>query len=136
MKKYILILFIVFVSFSFYQRIYAKEDLYQYRIEYYYDGILDRDATIYKEGAFASFVMDYETRNREGYVFSHSSIDDAGMTVTSDEDANVIQVFYEKRETEKKVDASEDTYTNTDTMLMLKRSIQSIFSFLRKLVTS
>lgn len=131
MKKIAYVLFIFLSTFSFSPCSRALEKLYQYRIEYYYDGILEKEATTYKEGNYASLIMDYETKNKDGYSFSHSSVDDAGMTITENEDANVIKVFYEKKETSAKVSSVDTDKENVDTLLKIKQALHSLFDFFK-----
>ncbi len=135
MKKYTYLLFTLFIIFSFYKTSYAEEKLYKYRIEYYYDNVLEKEATTYKNGTYASLIVDYETKNKDGYSFSHSSIDDAGMTITDDEDANVIKVFYEKKEDSIKVEAEQDSSKNIDAIIAFKQKLQSIFDFFKRILS-
>lgn len=135
MKKYTYILFIFFTAFGSCLIGDAKEKLYQYRIEYYYDDVLEEQSTVYKNGPYASLIVDYETKNKDGYSFSHSSIDDAGMTITDDESANVIKVFYEKKEDAIKVDREDDTKENIDSILSFKQKLQSIFDFFKRVLS-
>lgn len=134
MKKFTLILLTTIFFLSFSNVTHAEEKLYKYRIEYYYDNILEEKSTIYKNGAYASLITDFETRNKDGYSFSHSSVDDAGMTVTDDEKSNVIKVFYEKKEKAEAV--SKDIQTESmNTLLQLKEKLQPLFEFLKMLLS-
>lgn len=136
MKKYAYTLFIFFTVFSSLLTGSAAEKKYKYRIEYYYDDVLEEKSTTYKEGTFASLIVDYETKNRDGYLFSHSSVDDAGMTITEDENANVIKVFYEKKEDSAKVSSEKDTKESLDELSEFKQKLQSIFRFFKDLFSS
>lgn len=133
MKKLAFTLLTILSFLCFSNIIRAEEKLYKYRIEYYYDNVLEEKSTIYKNGTYASLITDFETKNRDGYSFSHSSVDDAGMTITDDENANVIKVFYEKKEKTEAV--SKDIQTeNMDAILKLKEKLQPIFQFFKVLL--
>ena len=73
----------------------AREDL-SYTIEYYYDGIKDEEKTVTKENVkFGTVVSEFEDKVIEGYQFD--KISNYPLTVSVNEDENVIKVYYTVR---------------------------------------
>lgn len=72
---------------------YTKKDDLTYRVEYYYDGVLDKSKTDYFENlTYGTEISEYEDKNIEGYIF----VKDTGVLVIDDEIDNVIKVYYEQ----------------------------------------
>ena len=72
---------------------YTKRNDLTYRVEYYYNGVIDSSKTEYFEGVTFGEVIDtYEEKMPEGYKFVK---DTAPLTIEDSED-NVIMVYYEE----------------------------------------
>ena len=70
----------------------AREDL-SYRIEYYYDGVINNDETINVDNVkFGTVVSEFTDKAIEGYQFS--SVSNYPLTVGVKEEDNVIRVYY------------------------------------------
>ena len=70
----------------------AREDL-SYRIEYYYDGVINNDETINVDNVkFGTVVSEFTDKAIEGYQFS--SVSNYPLTVGVNEEDNVIRVYY------------------------------------------
>ncbi|MDP3388135.1 MAG: InlB B-repeat-containing protein, partial [Eubacteriales bacterium] len=75
-------------------KVYYIKDNFDYSIEYYYDGTIDNDKTVTGSALFGSQVTSYTDKVIDGYKLG--STDNLPMTITSDEEANVIKVYYVK----------------------------------------
>lgn len=70
----------------------AREDL-SYKIEYYYDGIIDDEKTIIVENVrFGTVISEFTNKAIEGYQFEKT--ENYPLTVSTDNEANVIKVYY------------------------------------------
>lgn len=70
---------------------YTKRNDLSYRVEYYYDGVLDDSKTVYFENMeFGTIVSEYESKLSNGYEF----VNDSGSITIDDEQENVIKVYY------------------------------------------
>ena len=73
--------------------VYVKRTDLTYRVHYYYDTILDEDATeTYENQTFGDEVSDYTPKLKDGYKFDR---DTAPITIGTGE--NIIDVYYSKR---------------------------------------
>ena len=63
-----------------------------YTVRYYYDGVLDNDATATLYGVLGSSVSTYPTRRLNGYTLSRVAY--LPLKLTSNADDNVIRVYY------------------------------------------
>ncbi|MBV1756906.1 MAG: InlB B-repeat-containing protein [Dethiosulfatibacter sp.] len=72
--------------------VYYVKDSFDYTIEYYYDDIIDNDKTETETALFGDEINTYPDKNINGYKVDYT--DGLPLTITSDEDANVIKVFY------------------------------------------
>ncbi len=72
--------------------VYYVKDSFDYTIEYYYDDIIDNDKTETGTALFGDEINTYPDKNINGYKVDYT--DGLPLTITSDEDANVIKVFY------------------------------------------
>ena len=74
---------------------YYKLRDYSYRVEYYYDGIIDSSKTEQETATYGTKINTYDEKIIDGYVFNN----DAGkpLTITDNEETNVIKVYYIKR---------------------------------------
>lgn len=70
---------------------YKKRNDLKYRVEYYYDDVLDESKTVYFENMeFGTIVSEYESKLSNGYEF----VNDSGSITIDDEQENVIKVYY------------------------------------------
>ena len=70
----------------------AREDL-SYKVEYYYDGIIDDEKTIIVENVrFGTVISEFTNKAIEGYQFEKT--ENYPLTVSTDNEANVIKVYY------------------------------------------
>lgn len=67
---------------------------YGYRIEYYYDGVLDPEETVTSSDYFGNIVNSYEDKVRDGYKFEKE--ENAELRITEDEQQNVMKIYYVK----------------------------------------
>lgn len=75
-------------------KIYYVKDSFGYSIEYYYDNTIDTSKTVTGTGVFGSQITTYPDKVIDGYKLG--STDNLPMTITSDEDENVIKIYYVK----------------------------------------
>ena len=73
----------------------ARDDL-SYKVEYYYDGIIDNDKTAeYSNIKFGTIITEYTDEVIEGYQLERT--ENVPLTVGTNTDENVIKVYYTKR---------------------------------------
>ena len=73
----------------------AREDL-SYKIEYYYDGIIDDEKTITVENVkFGTVISEFTDKVIEGYQFEKT--ENYPLTVSTSNESNVIKVYYTVR---------------------------------------
>ena len=73
----------------------AREDL-SYKIEYYYDGIIDDEKTITVNNVkFGTVISEFTDKVIEGYQFEKT--ENYPLTVSTNNDANVIKIYYTVR---------------------------------------
>ena len=70
--------------------------MYNYIVEYYFDGVKDETLTDTKEARRDSQVETYEDKIKEGYVFEKT--ENLPLTIVEDTSKNVIKVYYKSRE--------------------------------------
>lgn len=76
--------------------IYTKKDNLGYRVEYYFDGIIDSSKTEYFEGfEFGTVIYNYTDKLSDGYIF----VSDTAPLTIDDSNDNVIKVYYETAST-------------------------------------
>ena len=75
---------------------YRLKPQYNYKIEYYYDGVLDTSATETLQSIEGKQIDTYPDKPKEGYVFDRT--ENLPLTVSTDEIQNVIKVYYKPRE--------------------------------------
>ena len=68
---------------------------YEYRVEYYYDEVIDNSKTVIGTAKYNDVISSYTAKNKTGFVFDR----DVGkpLTIGTDETANVIKVYYRRR---------------------------------------
>lgn len=69
----------------------VKEYL-DYKIEYYYDGVLDKAKTILLQGKKNQMIDSYPAKVKEGYVLE--KVDNLPLRINTDETRNVMRVYY------------------------------------------
>lgn len=70
---------------------YISNDI-EYKVEYYYDGELNEEATVVKTGKYKEVVNTYEDKVIDGYVFE--KVENIPLDLNVDETLNVIKVYY------------------------------------------
>jgi len=74
--------------------VYYISDLYGYTIEYYYDGIINNNATITATKAFAESVNLYDSKLIDGYKLD--TVTGLPLQISVDATKNVVRVYYVK----------------------------------------
>ena len=75
---------------------YRLKPMYNYTVEYYFDGVKDESLTDTKEARKDSKIETYEDKIKEGYVFEKT--ENLPLTIVEDTSKNVIKVYYKSRE--------------------------------------
>ena len=77
--------------------LYYSKKQYEYRVEHYYDNVIDENQTVRLQAPFESVINreDYERKEKDGYTFSDD--DGVPLTIGTNTDENVIKVYYTKR---------------------------------------
>ena len=73
-------------------RVYYVKGEFGYRIEYYYDNVLDEDATEYGTATFGEVIDSFTHKYGLNYYFVGTS--NFPLTITSNPENNVIRVYY------------------------------------------
>ena len=71
---------------------------FNYKIEYYYDGILDSTKTEERKDIWGTNIDSYDDKVEDGYIFDRT--ENFPLTISEIEDNNVIKVYYELEESE------------------------------------
>ena len=74
---------------------YYKLKDYGYRVEYYYDGVIDNSKTENSTAKYGEKIDNYTDKVIDGYVFDKT--EGKPLTITTDLSSNVIKVYYVKR---------------------------------------
>ena len=74
---------------------YYKIKDYAYRIEYYLDGVLNESLTDNRKATLGKEITNYVEQKVDGYTFR--KVENLPLTVTKDEESNVIKVYFEIR---------------------------------------
>ena len=82
--------------------VYYEKDNFDYRIEYYYDGVIDNSKTIINKKQFKDIIDTYEDKNIDGYKLD--TVDGLPLEITSNPDNNIIKVYYIKDNFEYRVE--------------------------------
>lgn len=75
---------------------YRLKPMYNYTVEYYYDGEKDYSLTETLQAIAGKTIDTYPTKQKEGYVFDKT--ENLPLIVSTDETQNVIKVYYKARE--------------------------------------
>ena len=73
-------------------KVYYGKDSFDYTIEYYYEGIIDKSKTHTEKALYETIIKDYEDKNIEGYRFEKT--EGAPLKVSENESENIIRVYY------------------------------------------
>ena len=75
-------------------RIYYVKDKFDYKIEYYFDGVKDDSKTEVIKATFEDEISTYTEKNMVGYVLE--KVENLPLIVTENVDNNIIKVYYSK----------------------------------------
>ena len=109
---------------------------YKYHVQYYYDNVLDNTKTVENEVAYGTKITSYSGKNITGFIFDKD--ENKPLTVTENEDNNVIKVYYKHVDYDitYDLDGGEQTQSNpdkysvlTDTFTLIK-PVKSGYTFL------
>ena len=75
-------------------KIYYAKDNFGYKVEYYYDGLLDDSKTDAKSATYQSVISNYTDKAITGYKLEKT--ENLPLTIASDETNNLIKVYYVK----------------------------------------
>ena len=76
--------------------VYVKRDDLSYKVQYYYDGIIDESLTeVYSNQLFESTINEYTDKVKDGYKFSE--VKNLPLVVGINEEENIIEVYYVKK---------------------------------------
>lgn len=68
------------------------KEYFDYKIEYYYDSVLDKAKTILLQGKKGQIVDSYPAKTKEGYVLE--KVDNLPLRIREDEEQNIMKVYY------------------------------------------
>ena len=68
-------------------------NMYDFQIEYYFDGVLDEEKTDYLSGYYKDTIVDYEDKSEDGYEFDR--VETVPMELLGE--GQVVKVYYKKR---------------------------------------
>ena len=75
--------------------VYYVKDTFEYTVEYYYDGIINEDATVKGKAEYGSIITKYADKNITGYKLDKvTGLINGGLTITEKPENNVIRVYY------------------------------------------
>ena len=74
-------------------RVYYVKDTFNYTVKYYYDNILDKDATETSSGLYGDVIKSYTDKAREGYRLVRE--ENLPLTISENGDKNIINIYYE-----------------------------------------
>ena len=92
-------------------QVYYVKGLYEYRVEYYYNGVMNPDLTdTFTNIPFGTEIINYTDKGIDGYVCTKvDGMQDGIMKISTDSDKNVIRVYYDEKEKKvPEVSADED----------------------------
>ncbi len=68
------------------------KEYFDYKIEYYYDGELDKAKTILLQGKKGQIIDSYPAKTKEGYVLE--KVDNLPLRIRVEEEQNIMRVYY------------------------------------------
>ena len=75
---------------------YKLKPTYEYKIEYYYDNVVDDDLTVTGEAIENKVIDTYTPQLKEGYIFDR--VENLPLTISTEKSNNIIKVYYKPRE--------------------------------------
>lgn len=86
----------------------SRDTLVGYKVEYYYDGVLQEEQTEHLSAKYQSVIGSYPMKKTEGYALDYT--ENLPLTITAAEADNVIRIYYGKDQIGKsgKCDASDN----------------------------
>ena len=79
---------------------YYEKDNYNYTVEYYYNNIIDESKTDVISASYNNEITTFELKPKIGYKFDRA--EGTPLTITTNEDTNLIKVFYKIDEEQRK----------------------------------
>lgn len=130
MKK---LVFLLVISFCMIISARAK-DIYNYKILYYYDGILDKEETIINSAPESNIIKSYKLKPKENYILDYTSIDDEGLQISNNENNNLIKVYYTSENTKAVFDMINKTIEKNQLIENIKLKLNNFFVYIDKLL--
>ena len=115
---------------------YYKKNNYNYTVEYYYNNIIDESKTDVISALYNDEIRAYELKPKIGYKFDRA--EGTPLTITTNEDTNLIKVFYKIDEEQRKdlhytvvyfkdnILIPEDTVEKTESVQVLEDDLISV----------
>ena len=109
--------------------VYYVKDEFEYTVEYYYNGKIDKSKTESSKAEFESVIDTYKDKKEKGYKLDKK--ENLPLTVSEDKTKNVIKVYYVTDETQtKKVSYTVEYYkdnvlTDTDKVTETKQVLEN-----------
>ena len=75
---------------------YRLKPMYDYKVEYYYDGQIDETQTENLEAIEGKEISEYPEKQKDGYIFD--KVEGIPLTISAEEENNIIKVYYKPRE--------------------------------------
>ena len=107
-------------------KVYYVKDKFNYTVEYYYDGTKNAEKTDVIEATYQDVISTYTDKNITGYKFDH--VDGTPLTVTENEDSNVIKVYYIKDKFDYTVEYYYDGIKNAEKTDVVEATYQDVIS--------
>ncbi len=108
-------------------RVYYVKDNFDYTVEYYYDGVKDDSKTDTKGATYKDRITTYTDKNKTGYRLDKT--ENLPLTVTEDEDSNVIRIYYVKDNFDYTVEYYYDGEKDEDATVEGKAEYQSTVNY-------
>ncbi len=74
-------------------KVYYIKDTFNYKVEYYYDGVQDNQSTEIIEATYKDVIRTYTDKVKVGYKFDETK--NLPLTISEKEENNIIKVYYE-----------------------------------------
>ena len=99
-------------------KVYYVKDSFSYRVEYYYDGVIDNNKTVPNTAEYDSIITTYEDKVITGYVLEKvtpvDNNNNVSLRITENADNNVIRVYYVKDNFDYTVEYYKDTISEAN----------------------
>ena len=106
--------------------VYYVKGEFEYTIEYYYNGKIDKSKTESSKAEFESVIETYEDKNITGYVLS--KVENLPLTISENENKNVIRVYYVKGTYKYTVNYYYDNVLDKDSTDTFKAKYQDVIT--------